>query len=734
MFEVPTFPTRCAWVCLFTIPLFANAQQRDSLRTIDLRAAEVVGPFRTGVRALGDTLGPVILAGKRTESITLAALDADLSLNHARQVFGKVPGVTVWENDGSGIQLAIAARGLSPNRSWEFNMRQDGADISADAFGYPEAYYTPPMEGVERIDVVRGAASLAYGPQFGGLVNFIMKRGPSDRELGAEVRQTMGSYGLFDSYVGLGGTKGKVRYQTFLHHRNAQSWRQNSRYGTTTAHVNAQYTLGRRTSLGLSYTHASIEQQQPGGLTDVQFHEDARRSVRERNWMTLPWNVAAITLEHRPDEHTLVEVKLFGTLAERNSVGFMKAITQPDTIDRATGQYAPRQVDTDAYMNLGLEVRGRRQWRFFSRQAVLSIGLRGYGADNTRRQLGTGTTGTDPDMTVQGSFGRELDLATRNAAFYAESLLPLTDRLAIVPGARLEHIVSRVNGRINTAGSGVVDSGVRTRQRILLGIGARYLTGPSRQFYANFSQAYRPVLYSDLTPSATTDVIDPDLRDASGHNLDGGYRGTLSNWLFFDVGGFLVHYNDRIGTIQQNGNNYRTNIGTSVSKGVEAYVEADLLHGLLAPGHGTHMSIFISYAFTDAQYTRWNNPAIADNPALSVAGKRVEYAPKDQVRTGLTYRDKRLSATVQFNVIDGIYTDASNTEAPNASATAGWLPGYTVVDASATWSLPKGIALTAGVNNMLDERYATRRAGGYPGPGVLPGMGRNAFLTISARL
>jgi outer membrane receptor protein involved in Fe transport len=40
-------------------------------------------------------------------------------------------------------------------------------------FGYPEAYYNPPMEAVETIELVRGGASLQFGPQFGGMLNYV---------------------------------------------------------------------------------------------------------------------------------------------------------------------------------------------------------------------------------------------------------------------------------------------------------------------------------------------------------------------------------------------------------------------------------------------------------------------------------------------------------------------------------------------------------------------------------
>lgn len=695
---------------------------------------EVTGPMQLGVRPASDTLGATIMAGRRTEVITLSALDADLSQNQARQVFAKVPGITVWENDGSGVQLGIAARGLSPNRSWEFNTRQNGFDISADVFGYPEAYYTPPMAAVERIEVVRGAASLAFGPQFGGLVNFVLKKGPRDRALAFEARQTVGSYGLFDSYNALGGSKGKWSYYAFLHHRSADGWRANSRYTTTTGHAGVQYRASRRLVLGLEYTRSDVRQQQQGGLTDAQLAVDPRSSDRERNWMLLPWNVGAATVEWRPDDRTVVDVKFFGTIAERNSVGFLRPVNEPDTINRATGAYAARQVDRDLYSNYGVEARVRRAWTFLGRQAYVAAGVRGYTAHNVRQQQGRGTTGSDADLSITGSFGRELDLTTRNAAVHAEVLLPLTGRLDLVPGARFEHITSRVDGRINSTGTGGVDSGERLRQLPLLGIGAQYRTSQRTRLYANFSQAYRPVLYSDITPSATTDVIDPDLQDASGYNLDGGFRGSAGGFLAFDIGGFLLHYDNRIGTILRDGVNYRTNIGASVSQGVEAYVEAELLDLLRGgPEGASHLAFFVSYAFVDARYTAWNDPASAEDASRDLTGNQVEYAPRHILRPGITYRDRHLTMAVKMSIVDGVYTNATNTELPNATATAGHLPGYTVTDATASWQFDQRFTLTVGVNNVLDEVYATRRAGGYPGPGVLPGMGRTAFLTLDAK-
>ncbi len=137
---------RIAFIVLLLIATRTFGQVADSLRTIELQEVEVKAMLKKDdIQRLPEIQGTIINAGKKNEVIVLTALDADLSTNNARQVLAKVPGLTIWESDGSGIQLGVATRGLSPNRSWEFNVRQNGYDICAEAFGYPEAYYSPPM-------------------------------------------------------------------------------------------------------------------------------------------------------------------------------------------------------------------------------------------------------------------------------------------------------------------------------------------------------------------------------------------------------------------------------------------------------------------------------------------------------------------------------------------------------------------------------------------------------------
>jgi Fe(3+) dicitrate transport protein len=728
--------TKIATSGLLFISLTALAQTgNDSIQQLpDVTITEQL--YSNQMNRLPQTSGTLIYAGKKNEVIKLGTIDADLSVNNSRQVFGKVPGLSVWENDGSGIQIGISTRGLSPNRSWEFNVRQNGTDITGEVFGYPESYFNPPLESIERIEIIRGAASLQFGPQFGGLLNYVVKKGDPNKIISFETQQTTGTFGLYNSYNAFGGTYKKWSYYTYFHYRSASGWRENNQYKINTGYASLNYALSDRINIGLQYTKTNYISKQPGGLTDSMFNENAQQSIRERNWFSAPWNVSQLYFNYEINSTTKLNIKLFNVTAERNSVGFTKALNVADTFNTAIGSYNLRQVDRDWYNNSGAEIRFLKSYNLLKQQSSLALGVRYYNGTVERKQLGVGTTDFDFDLSLtQNTWGRDLNFKTQNIAFYLENIFKIGNKLSIVPGIRYEIINSGVSGYINTSSTGTLPDNTQSRSVLLMGSGAEFKVNKASNVYANFSQSFRPVLYSELTPSSTSEIVDPNIKDATGYNIDFGYRGNYKNIVNWDVGLFYLHYNNRIGTITQNNAPFRTNIGTSVSQGAEVFVEVNPLK-FIKNGEEKfgRITLFTSFGYIDAKYTRWDNPAIANDPTKSILNKRVENAPNTIGRYGITYVYKKLSATFQINQVGEVYADAANTDKPNATATTGKIPAYSIMDGSVTFLFGKIYNLKAGVNNIADTRYFTRRSGGYPGPGLMPGNGRTIFISIGARI
>ncbi len=708
------------------------------LENESLSLKEVAVVASRGIRGnetLSETKDFSIYAGKKNEVIKLDNINANLAMNNSRQIFGRTPGISVWENDGSGIQLGVASRGLSPNRSWEFNVRMNGYDITPDPMGYPEAYYTPPMEVVDRIEIVRGASSLQYGPQFGGLMNFVLRKPDISTRLTFESQNTVGSNGLFSTFNYIGGTEGRLSYTAYYQKRVGDGWRDNGYYNTDHAHAEFSYALNEKLKLSTEITYMTTKSQQPGGLTDAQFNQDASQSIRSRNWFSTPWFIPSITAEYIVNDKTKLSWKAFGTFAERSSVGFVKAVTTAD-------DFSNRQVDRDFYNTYGSELRLLTDYTFLGLNHTLAAGLRYFNGQIDRKQLGKGDTGSEMNFELaEGIYPRDLDFKNINRAAFAENIFRINEKLLFTAGLRVENISSTMAGRFSMVNGqpNNLSPATRTRSFLLFGAGAEYHITPRSEFYSNISQAYRPVLISDLTPPATTDVIDPDLKDARGYNFDIGYRGKLSNYLNFDIDYFYLNYNNRIGTITQttNGQNYqyRTNLGRSVSKGFEAYIEFDPIAAIFTNSKAGYLSLFASLAFVDATYRDFKTTSVANGQITegNLAGKLVENAPAKINRFGATFAKKDFSITWQLSAVGQTYADAANTQLANAAATTGLIPAYQVQDVSASFKFLKNYNIKAGVNNLTDERYFTRRAGGYPGPGILPADGRVFYVSAGVK-
>lgn len=700
----------------------------------------VVGKHsKSDYQQMPEVVGTSIYAGKKNALIVLDNVQGNVVNNTMRQVLAKVPGIHVWESDPSGIQIGIAARGLSPNRSWEFNIRQNGYDIAADPFGYPEAYYNPQLQAVQRIEVVRGQGSLQYGPQFGGLVNYILRNGTEvNKKFEFETQQTIGSNALFNSYNAIGGKTEKFHYYSFLDHRNGDGWRNNSRFFSNAGFGTATYYFNPNLSLTAEIMHSHTRSQQAGGLTDLQLQTNlptrqpgAQQSFRSRNWFDIEWTNPALILNYKLSEKARWNTKLFATIGNRNSLGFLQPITIKDTINASTGEYNNRTLQKDTYRNYGLESRFITDYSIGSMSNTLSAGIRLYTGITHRLADGIGTIGTEYDPTVIGMYPRDIEFKSNNAAVFVENIFRITDKLLLIPGIRYEWLEGSASGRNGYTSGGapiILQDITRSRDFILAGIGAEYHISDNTEFYTNISQAYRPIQFANLQAPPTTDIIDNNLKDAKGYNIDFGYRGKIKDFLQFDISSFYLQYNNRIGTVSVAGTpSYRlvTNVGNSTSKGIESYVEFNVAR-LISKNKNTDLIIFGSYGYTDAKYSENHKEA-------NTKGNRVENAPMNIFRGGVTTGYKSFLLTGQLSHVGETFSDANNTLIPTPNAQNGLIPSYTVIDLTATYKFSKAYNIKAGINNLSDTRYFTRRAGGYPGPGALPADGRTFFISVGAK-
>lgn len=686
-----------------------------------LPAVVVRAPKAGAMSNLPEVRGTVSYAGQKTEVVSLDSLTVNTAEDKSREVLGRVPGVNIAETESSGFPSnGIGLRGLNPTQSIEMNVRQDGVNIVADLYGYPETYYTPPAEAVERIEFVRGSASLQFGPQFGGVVDYVLRDGQPNTPPTFTVDQTGGTYGLFDSYLSVGGGSGRWTYFGYAQYRGDQGWRSNSDISQVSAAGRVHYQASDHVRLSLEYSLLRNQIHMPGGLTDSAFQADPGQSLRARNWLATPWNVVAASVEAElsPKAHltsTLSYMFSQRYLVWRNEDGGPGAI---DSIDPTTLTFIPREVEREYFNNATNETRLRWDYRGLGATQTFITGLRVFSGTMHRQEGGVGTTGSDFDMSLVAPYGTDVSFGSTNVAGFAENIFHVGHRLSIIPGIRVEFLRSTTAGYADDSTFAPLG---KNRTFALAGLSAQYdLSGTN--VYGNLTQAYRPIEYSYLYPIGSATRVDRNLVDPTGYNADLGWRGELGTAVSFDLGIFYLYYHNRIDIVSlvDSTGPYTEyeNTGTSVHEGVETYLSVRPLSWLgVAPASGT-VELWEALGYTHARYT-----------AGAFTGNTVEYAPAVVSRFGASFTRGRATLAVTWSLVTKQYTDANNT-ITSADGETGVIPSYGLVDGSVQVRCGERAAMQAGVNNLANVPYFTMRTTEYPGPGIIPGLGRTGYLTF----
>jgi len=694
-----------------------------------------------GIQRLRQVEGVAIYASKKNELIPIQDLTLNKSSNLSRQVYAKVSGLHIWESDGAGVQLGIGGRGLNPSRNSNFNTRQNGYDISADALGYPESYYTPPVEAIERIELVRGAASLQYGTQFGGMLNFKFKEGEVGRKFQLESKQTAGSFGFLSSFNAIKGDTKKVNYYAFYEYKQNEGWRPNSELKQHTAYAGVTFKLSPKFNLRAEYTFTTYLTQQAGGLTDFQFNQDPRQSNRERNWFQVDWNLFALNADYRINDKLKLNNKTFALIGGRDALGNLDNI---NTIDFG----GERDFLSDDFANIGNETRLLYRYTTFNQPSVAVIGARIYNGLTHRRQ-GNGDDGFGPNFTYnnpENLEGSDFMLPSYNLSLFAENVFNLSPKWSVTPGVRYEFIRTETDGsfrdtRRDLAGGTIFDTLLLENKSLLrdfvfFGIGSSYKPNDKLEIYANFSENYRAINFNDIRVNVGSLRVDENLQDENGFNAELGFRGKVFDALDFDIAAYHLFYRNRIGNTlltEPNPNfnglvdrtiRFRTNIADANIIGLESLLTLDLTKIFPIDNRNIQWSVFSNVSLTQGRYVSELNPEIDGND--------VELIPPYQLKFGTQFKWDKFSASAQYSFTKEHFSDASNAIL-TPTAIEGIIPSYEVADLSLAYQF-KCFTIETGANNLFDAEYFTRRASGYPGPGIIPSQGRYLYLTLGLAL
>ena len=676
---------------------------------------EVSGAF------LPDVDGTKIHAGKKTSSIDLEQIP-EVSMDNYRQVISKTPGLVLAEE--STPLLSIGYRGYDPHRTQFFQVLEDGIPIHADMVGYPEAYYTPPLDAVESVEVVRGGAALMYGPQPAGAINFVMKKPPLDTPFTLESTNILGSFDMYSNFTSFGGTVGKFGYYGYYDHQQTDGFREaNSDFflnawGGTFALDATGPVRWYLNATAYDETHG-----EPGGLTledgpnTVNYDTNRDGTSRFYDRMRVSRYAVSVINEWDISDRTLFTFRTWFDYYLRfsrrqNGGGFGTLPTGPKA--------QTNQIENQQFYTYGAEPRMSHNWDWLGNTHTLTGGMMFYYDWSPR----VDETGNSPTA-MTGSMVNQSNRESVYYSLFAENLFQFGS-FSITPGFRLENIWQSVRELVNKSsfqtGKPLQDETIYNFAP-LFGLGLEYDFTPEVAVYANVSQAYRPPIFTQAVPTSPNIAVVGNLQESNIVNYEIGFQGEPVDWITWDTSVFLIDNSDQIGSRAVNDGPITTvieNSGRSIVYGWDIYTEVDFVGAANAAWNKDDGKSWVDRYGSISAYTALTlqKGQFINGPN---DGKTPQYLSDYVLRFGLTYnwRD-RIKAAFMGNFMGSTYA-ADNNPASR------FIPAYNVWDLTVEAKVYKdNVSVIAGVNNVFNKDYYAR----IRADGIDPAAPRNWYAGV----
>lgn len=661
---------------------------------------------------LPDVAGNKIYSGKKATVVDFDSMPQIQSDNY-RQAFSQTPGLLVSELSNPSL-LSLGSRGIGdPHETQNLLVLKDGIPFVADLFGYPTVYYAPPFESIDRLEYVRGGASLLYGPQPGGALNYVTHMPRADREFSVYAQQILGSDELLSSFARFDGTVGRLGYLADFSRRSGDSFRSvNSDFETLGGTFKLVLDANEDARWIFNMDAFSADSGEPGGLrlddapNGLNYNADRFATQTRFDRVRVERYLPTLTYDRYFGSSTHVTASAyggyFGRFSKRQQGAGFGTLPTGDSADN-------NLIQLQEFYTFGTDARLRHDWSAWDERHTLTAGFATYYSDSPY----TIRRGNTPDA-EDGELRQRFDRQSVYGSIFAENRF-VVGRASLTPAFRLDNIHQSIQERLNlgTGETPAVNTDVAddssTDVAPLVGLGFEYEFTDRNELYANVSQGYKAKTYSDTVPVGPTDTVSRNLEPGTTWSYELGFRGGPAEWITYDTSVFVIDYDNRFGRV---GNNLQ-NVGRSINAGVDAATQIDVItlydtvsDSRLQDSFGS-LSFYGNVEFLDAEFV---SGPLQDN--------KPQYAPGYLLRAGAIYRWRdRAKLALMGTFVDEHFADDGNSA--NFK-----VPSYAVWDLTLEAKVFKNnVSVIAGINNLFDERYYSR----IRSTGIDPANRRNFY-------
>ena len=655
-------------------------------KEIELPSINVIDRQEGGASSIPGAID--IISPEEMEMIQPASLQDALKI---------VPGVNARDEEGYGAIPNIGIRGLSPNRSTKVLILEDGAPIQPSLFLSNASYYSPPVERISSIEVLKGATGLRYGPNtIGGVINYQSKTPLKD----GIVKGKLGSHGyrLLELEAGTSSEQKSMGGGINLITSEANGFRNNG-YRMNDILVKGGMAIGQSQWLGLKLTRYEneINTSYVGLRPDEFIHTPTKNPAPDDQFLS---NRTSFDINHELEIDTSTKLKtlMYWSQLERN---FWRRDVASKTrqgtsfVDCGGTAYCVTGRNRNFDM-LGIDSRLFTNYQAFGIQNESEIGIRLHSETMSNK---TERSNAGPRARTGVITGNENNDA-KAVALYLQNRFLFTDQFAVTPGVRVESYRQNRKNEMN----GV--QGQANNTELVPGIGATWQLAPELQLYSSFYKGFAPAM---ISAAISGDGVDQKLDAERSMNIEFGFRGQAQKWTY-EGAAFRMDFSNQIVNQALSGGISKTNGGQSLHQGAEGA---------------------LGYAITSAWSVLANATYIPvaefKGGTLGPIGNRIPYTPKLTGNLGLNYSKDGLKSFLNAYHVSSQYADSVNTVEESNDGTKGLIPAFTTLNWSVVYSPQKHLKLFGIVRNLFDKKFISGRSP----DGIFPGAERNFELGLA---
>lgn len=658
--------------------------------------AEVVMP-EVAVIGKTENLPSIAGAGEVLDRKTLEGSRV-FTVNEALR---KVAGVNVRDEEGFGLRPNIGMRGLNPTRSTKVTLLEDGIPLAYAPYGDNASYYHPNVDRFDRIEVLKGAGALMFGPQtVAGVINYITAPPPAAR--GGYLQGTFGNRDYFNGKVRFGGGGAVVDYS----HKRGNGARENNEHKIDD--FNAKYVLGIGSNQGLTL-RANYQGEDSkitySGLTQAEFDKLGPRYNPFRN-DKFKAGRTGVSATHEIEFASGGSLQTNAYYSKFDRDWWRQASNSQDS-QCGTGFNSARLAGSIVNPDLCNSVQGRLRsyetWGIEPRLTVahrmgeLQAGVRAHFEQQNRRQINgaipAARTGTLAENNLRDTTAYSMFVANRFNI----------GQLDVTPIIRHERIYAERMNRITGA------KGETSVNAWMPGVGVTWNPSSRLTMFSSLHKGFAPPRVEDLVGNTGTVTDVPEERSI---NFEVGVRSELRTGTNVQAAYFRNNYRNLIAVGSIAGGSTPLSNGRALFSGMEMSVQSHLGNGVIGRFAYTWLPVA-------EQEEAFRNVATGAVIAGSTAGKRQPYAPKHTLTLAGGYEISSFRGELEAQYVGEQYSDFSNTIVPAANGQSGQIESYTALNLSLNYQFDQTMTAFLTVKNLADKTYIVDRT-----RGILTGMPR----------